>query len=513
MITKEKPALATRAATDDFPTAEGSSPESIAHSGVFCQRCAQRNLEKFLSLYIHNRESFAIQKENGGYPLQRGWLRDEKILAHLCGDITLSVFPHFLKRNGKAFSRWLSFDVDFLVRPPNQQVEAQWFGDAAHQIRAALSGLGLDPDFLTFYATGGKGFRAELHLSEPMGVKAWLRFFESVMHYGEEGSRLIDRQDLKIEPRPTGSLQVRPPLSFHRRTGAFCGYLDSITMLPVEDQVSHLHGIKTMHPELLRSVKPPPEANRQRRARGKGKGVRAQIDAQLEGFLPEVGTRHQAYPFLVARLREKGYSAPEARELMVRWTIKQVGAGLVDSQQTRWEKDLDSTIERVYSNKFSLGGAWKRPVISDVEVRALLVPVRKRLSRLVMAHILRFAKSLGTETFFLSLGQIADALYPELTEEQRIGRRTRVSNAIKDLVSLGVLEVVEASTRERATVYRLAKVKERGATFYPACGREETCANCDLVLLGQLLNESELRDLVSRRSLNRIKAERRACSP
>lgn len=474
-------------------------------------------LARFESLYLHTKRPFAMQMPDGGCPVYDRVLSDREIVRHLTGKASIACYPEFRRQaDGKRFTRWGSFDIDLLTVPPNEKVGREWLKATAivPKMQAALLAMGVDPTRLYVYETGYKGFRAELHMDKPVGVDTWVKFFDLVMTCGQEGERLCDIDDVVIESRPNKQGDhVRLPLGVHRVSGNRSWFLDPVNLEPVKT-LNYILSMEEVSGESIRAA-----VLRARRSKfdrpmrqgttttnGEAKTAeRAYLDDLLNGYLPRLGTRRYYFPRLGARLKELGHSREEAERVLVSWCERQKTAGLIDATRTRWLRDLRSTLDRVYTGKFKLPAERRTATVTEDDAR-LLAMITKPLARMVYAYMLRYGRSMAKSdgTFYVGMAQIAQAVYGHgrgLTPKEVAERKGHISKAVRELLSLGVLEKpteMQSPQWDHAAVYRFPLVSRPNPRTFEMCTQATTCPNCPFVVMAQTLTDAEVKRMLTR---------------
>ena len=181
-------------------------------------------------------------------------LTDERLSAHLDGSITLGAYQ--LRKDGSA--GWLCWDVDADQDTHHARENVRLM---TKEIHARCRQIGL-PAYVEW--TGKKGFHLWVFVPEGVDAALLRRLGAWVVStiVDEEGS--FAGIHVETFPKQT-SLQegdfgnlVKVPLSKHRKTGAWCAFVDPETLEPIgatrDDQHNHLLAIETMTAQEIANI-------------------------------------------------------------------------------------------------------------------------------------------------------------------------------------------------------------------------------------------------------------------
>jgi hypothetical protein len=177
----------------------------------------QRHITTYEDLFVHRRDIYARQRENGSYFLRLSPVTPEVVRAHLAGKITAG----FYALDSASTAAWGVLDAD----SPDGLEKLQLAWQRLHQLEI--------PSYLEQSRRGGHLWT---FLESPIpgaGVRDLLRAGMGQL----QNLELYPKQDALEPARKVGSL-VRAPLGVHLLSGRRYPFLDPISLKPVSPTVA-----------------------------------------------------------------------------------------------------------------------------------------------------------------------------------------------------------------------------------------------------------------------------------
>jgi hypothetical protein len=382
-------------------------------------------------------------KEDGETYTIGYWLTDSLLNTHFTGKNTISIFP---SRHDQ--TSFLVFDVD--ARDQSATL--------TRQVVSALYECGINREDIHVSFSGSKGYHVELFWSHPVPVKQLERF-------GTHVKSLVNVADDKIEirPRSIGGNGIKLPLGFHRKTGAFCGYVDNETLEPIANPYHYFLAIEPIDPAILELVdydsRPAVSLVIHNKDLLPTREEASESAKKLyENGLITPGTRHNAMLKIALWMRdEQGLDKETAERLLMEWVWKQYARGMISSSMSTVRADLRSIIKDVFvREKYRLGATTRQITLSSADIQAVYSVKQKS------ARLLYFALILHGKMYCRGAGGTFTVSQRQLKRLTKLSEHT-IKKARDYLATNGFIQVIEVGwmkteNEKRATKFHVPQL-------------------------------------------------------
>lgn len=451
------------------------------------------------------------EKKKGNRPLV-----DTIIQEHLQGKRTIGVFSSM-------YSKFICFDVD--IKKPDF---AKW---VVYKLIDTLQNFGINEKYIYVSTSGNKGYHVEIFFTKPVQNTILKEFYLLILNNAE----LLNADYGQVELRPTDSQGVKLPLGIHQKTKKRCWYCNWTKKLkPIEDY-KYILCIKQLDTEFF--------YNYFNKANDKGiTEIQAQeieniiqrhkqlpiykqnideditvesIERLINDGLTMQGTRHNSLMKIAKYNKHNGMMAEDNKEFLIKWMEGQDKR----TYSTKWEdvlKDIGLIILYTYEKNYQLIMKNNDISVNTDELMDILKVKNKNHKLLLYAllvHSKRYCNNDGI--FYMS--------YKQMQEVTGLTDKT-VRTIIKYLEENKLIDVFRGNkiynkntkkpiSETNRYKYNLLSVKTynlENKNIFKVC--DKNCTGCFNACICNLIENKQLKDLLSRRQFEEVKKFTNYCS-
>lgn len=408
----------------------------ISGTGDYYNKC-----QEILNTYITYRKKYLIQKEKD-YLTVFAPISDWNIEQHIKGNKTVGIFVN-------SISKFLTFDIDLKVKGKEWEQYNKWI---LYKVIDVLQEEGLG-QYLNISSSGNKGYHIDFIFDNPIKVEVLKRFGEYIIKkYQLNNIRVDDKLIAEVELRGCNAQGVKLPLGINKKSKKYMYYL-SDDLEPVTQKELLEFNLKILNVDTLYNLyssainesiefntkaiintkKPPGLSEKTELNYNK-----SELDFVVQNeMLKDKGTRNNIIYLVALWCNSHKLSKEEATEKLYRIIENTPKQLYQDRTSLEWKyKECITVIEKVYANNLVLFDVKKVGLNTDILEFIMQSCKTIKQMNIFLCHIYHCFKWGNNEgIYFLSENRICS--YAE------VKYRGTVENLNKELIDLGILEVVE----------------------------------------------------------------------